>query len=71
MRRAVEICGAEKLAFCLGVTPGKLRGRMQGFVPPPSDVFLKVAEILGDQAVEELRQRPFGRDPAEADRKDA
>ena len=54
VRRAAEICGEEALAGRLGITPKQLRYWMQGLAQPPADVFLAVADILGEQTLEEL-----------------
>jgi DNA-binding transcriptional regulator YiaG len=56
MRRAAEICGEEQLARRLGVTTRTVRFWMSGMAVPPGDVFLKVADILGDHALEKLKQ---------------
>jgi hypothetical protein len=59
MRRAAEILGESELAAHLSVTEVQLRWWMQGVAVPPGDVFLKVADILGDHTLEELkRPRP-------------
>ncbi len=51
MRRAAEICGEDQLARRLGVTTRTVRFWMSGMAVPPGDVFLKVADILGDHAL--------------------
>jgi hypothetical protein len=55
MRRAAEILGEPELAARLDVTEGKLRFWIQGAAEPPGDVFLKVADILGEHALEQLQ----------------
>jgi hypothetical protein len=54
--RAAQIIGDAGLAARLGVTEIQLRFWMQGVAEPPGDVFLKVAYILGEHSLEELRQ---------------
>lgn len=63
MRRAAEICGEEALAHRLGVSQVRLHFWMDGLAVPPGDVFLKVADILGEHALEILRNQP-GRGPS-------
>jgi hypothetical protein len=60
VKRAVEIRGEEELAKELGVSTIKIRVWMSGISVPPPDVFLKVADILGEHALEELIHRPEG-----------
>ena len=62
MRRAAEIIGVGSLATRLGVSQRQLELWMRGLAEPPADVFLKVADILGEKTVEELRP-PAGADP--------
>jgi hypothetical protein len=58
MRRAAEIYGEEALARHLGVRPIQLAVWMSGAVAPPLEAFLKVADILGDHALRELKKPP-------------
>jgi DNA-binding transcriptional regulator YdaS (Cro superfamily) len=64
MRRAAEICGEEALARELGVTPTQLDVWLKGLAEPPADVFLKVADILGDFSLQELRDQHRSAHPA-------
>jgi hypothetical protein len=57
VRRAAEICGKEALARELGVTVTQLDVWLKGLAEPPADVFLKVADILGDFSLQELRDQ--------------
>jgi DNA-binding transcriptional regulator YdaS (Cro superfamily) len=57
MRRAAEICGEEALARELGVTVTVLNVWLKGLAEPPADVFLKIADILGDFSLQELRDQ--------------
>jgi hypothetical protein len=58
LRRAAEIWGEEGLAKRLGVTLPVLRLWMAGRAELPGDAFLKVADLLGEHALQQLRQRP-------------
>lgn len=69
IRPAAEILGEPELAARLGVTQTQLAFWMRGAAVPPGDVFLKVADILADLALEDLKHpRPTdpgtGRDAA-------
>jgi hypothetical protein len=66
VRRAAEILGESQLAARLGVSVVQLRFWTQGVTVPPGDVFLKVADILSEHSLEELKgPHPMG---PEADR---
>ncbi len=58
IRRAADICGADLLAERLGVTRTQLSAWMSGIKEPSTEVFLKVADILGEKTIEELKRRP-------------
>ncbi len=54
--RAVELCGSEEaLAIRLGVTPGQIRLWVLAAALPPDSVFLKVADILWEHALANLK----------------
>jgi predicted transcriptional regulator len=55
VRRAAEILGEGELAAHLGVTNFRLEFWLKGLAVPPGDVFLKVADILGENSLEELK----------------
>ena len=55
LRRAAEILGDAELAARLGVTDFRLEIWLKGLAEPPGDVFLKVADILGEHSLDELK----------------
>jgi DNA-binding transcriptional regulator YdaS (Cro superfamily) len=59
LERAAEIVGGEEaLARHLNVTPSHLSLWIQGAVEPPSDVFLKAADIVCEHEVQQLSGKP-------------
>src|SRR5687768_9271391 len=54
MRRAADIVGVGALATRLGVSQRQLELWMRGLAEPPAEIFLKVADILGEKTVEDL-----------------
>ena len=57
MGRAAQVCGERILADRLGVTSRQLELWMSGLGEPTADVFLKLADILDEQATEELKSQ--------------
>jgi hypothetical protein len=57
LARAVELCGEAGLAARLGVTLEQLKRWISQAETPPGDVFLKLVDIIWDQAVEESKRR--------------
>ncbi len=55
IRRAAAIMGEGQLAAHLGVTVFKLEFWTKGLAVAPADVFLKVADILAEHSLEELK----------------
>jgi predicted transcriptional regulator len=60
IRRAAELYGEEALAHRLGVSRAQLQWWTKGLAEPPAHVFLKVADILGEHVLEELKHRDPG-----------
>ena len=54
MRRAADIVGVGALATRLSVSQRQLELWMRGLAEPPAEIFLKVADILGEKTVEDL-----------------
>jgi hypothetical protein len=64
LRRAAEIIGEETFVARLGVSKTQLRFWMQGLGEPPSEVFLKIVDILDEHSLDELRRpRPSSAGP--------
>ena len=58
LRRAAELVGGEaELAAQLGVTKKELDLWIRNFVRPPSDVFLKAADIVGEHELRVLQEQ--------------
>jgi len=58
LRRAAELVGGEaELAAQLGVTKKELDLWIRNFVRPPSDVFLKAADIVGEHELRLLQEQ--------------
>ena len=58
LTRAAELVGgAEALALRLKVTPSHLALWLKGMVSPPSDVFLKAADIVSEDDLQQLSYR--------------
>jgi predicted transcriptional regulator len=66
MRRAADIVGVSALATRLGVSQRQLELWMRGLAEPPAEIFLKVADILGEKTVDDLR--PSGEADSSAER---
>lgn len=59
LRRAAGLVGGEQaLALRLKVTPSHLALWMNGASLPPSDIFLKAADIVAEHELRELSRRP-------------
>jgi hypothetical protein len=59
LKRAAEIVGGEEeLARRLKVTPSHLTLWIDGVVTAPGDVFLKAADIVSEQDLQELATKP-------------
>lgn len=55
LKRAAEIAGGEEaLAWRLRVTPSHLALWLQGVASPPSEVFLKAADIVSEHSLQQL-----------------
>jgi transcriptional regulator with XRE-family HTH domain len=49
LERAVEILGSrDEVAAYLGVSPSRLRIWMNGMFSPPTDVFLKLVDLVSE-----------------------
>lgn len=58
VRRASEILGGPpKLRKYLGVSALALSVWMAGTEPPPTEIFLKVVDVIVDREIEELRPK--------------
>ena len=55
LRRAAEILGPSKLREILGVSAMALTVWMTGAEAPPTDVFLKAADLIAERNLEDLR----------------
>ena len=60
VRRAAEILGPDALAIRLGVAPERVYLWMEGVVRLPDSVFLEVVDIIGDHALQALRNEITG-----------
>jgi DNA-binding transcriptional regulator YdaS (Cro superfamily) len=61
LRRAAELVGGESaLAARLGVTKNELDLWIRNFVRPPSDIFLKAADIVGEHELRALQEQRKG-----------
>jgi DNA-binding transcriptional regulator YdaS (Cro superfamily) len=58
IRRASEILGGQrKLRKYLGVSALSLSVWIAGSEPPPTDIFLKVVDVIIDQEIDNLRKK--------------
>ena len=55
IRRAVEIWGLQPLAKRLGVTEAQLSYWLHGLDVPADHIFLVIADLLSEHALEQLR----------------